>query len=180
MARVAVFDLHNAVLTHLKGVSWQRDVGAYPELKTALVTPALYFAINAWSRADAGTDQLHVDTDCSVYLAVNRSLEIAGNMSAELYARDLADELTCLVDAQTFGLNIEPSVFVSAEVDEFDTEMDDYHLWRIDFSVQLPVGVDPHDIARAPLKQVWLGKAPDIGCEHEEDYLALLPEVRRE
>lgn len=180
MARVTLVELHNAVLESLRGVAWQRFTGAYPEVKTALVTPALYFAINAWSRADAGTDQLHVDADCSIYLAVNRSLNIEGGMSPELYARDLADDLTCRVDAQTFGLDISPSVFLSAEVDEFDKEMDDYHLWRVDFSVELPVGPDPHDITRAPLQQLWLGKAPNIGAGHEEDYTPLLPEVRRE
>lgn len=180
MAKITLVELHTAVLAHLRDVSWQRFTGSYPEVKTALVTPALYFAVNAWSRAEAGTDQLHVDVDCSIYLAVNRSLDIEGRASPELYARDLADDLTCLVDAQTFGLEIEPSVFVSAEVDEFDEEMDDYHVWRIDFSVLLPVGPDPHDITRAPLQQVWLGKAPDIGKGHEEDYLALLPEVKRE
>lgn len=180
MAKITLVELHTAVLTYLKQATWARFIGSYPKVKTGLVTPALYFAVNAWSRADTGTDQLHVDVDCSIYLAVNRSLDIEGGASPELYARDLADDLTCLVDAQTFGLEIEPSVFVSAEVDEFDPEMDDYHVWRIDFSVLLPVGVDPHDIARAPLKQAWLGKAPDIGEGHEEDYLALLPEVKRE
>jgi len=180
MARISQVELHQAVKDTLRELSWQRDVAAYPEVKTGLVTPALYFAVNAWSRAEAGTDQLHVDADCNIYLVVNRSLDLEEGYTPELYARDLADDLTCLVDAQTFGLEIGPSVFVSAEVDEFDDEMDDYHVWRIDFSVLLPVGPDPHDITRAPLQQVWLGKAPDIGHGHEEDYLALLPEVKRE
>ncbi|WP_309544869.1 hypothetical protein [Citrobacter koseri] len=41
--------------------------------------------------------------------------------------------------------------------------MDDYLVWRISYTQSAAFGADPFAQLNAPLKAVWLGKAPDIG-----------------
>ena len=65
---------------------------------------------------------------------------------------------------------LEPAVFIDASRDEFDPRMDDYLVWRISFTQSAAFGADPFAQLNAPLKAAWLGKAPDIGQAHVDDY----------
>jgi hypothetical protein len=48
--------------------------------------------------------------------------------------------------------------------------MDDYLVWRISYEQVAAFGTDPDAVTAGPLKGVWLGKAPDIGSAHINDY----------
>lgn len=167
-------DYHLAVLSTLKKqADWAREIDVYPDTRTELATPALYFDIEGWERADAGTEQLNLSMECVIWVVVSRSL--VTEHTPELYTRKLAEDISQLVEGQTFGLDIEPATFLSAGVDNFDRKLLAYHVWRIDFEQIIPVGRDPY--ADLPtLKQIYASQAPDIGAEHQGDYRPLLPE----
>lgn len=169
-------EYHKAVTDVLKAIDWQREVSFYPDDRTPLDTPALYFSVDSWSRANKGTDQLHVDMDCSIWVVVSRSLVCAFD-SPELYARALAADISQLVENHNFGLELEPAVFQSATMDTFDRGLVDYYVWRISYGQELPIGKDPHDFHRPPLTQIYVSKAPDIGAGHEDDYDPMFPET---
>lgn len=173
-------DYHVAVTDVLKSIEWQREVGFYPDDRTPLETPGLYFSVDSWSRADKGTDQLNIEMDCSIWIIVSRSLKCDQDHpdldSPELYTRSLAADISQLVETNNFGLDIEPSVFQSATMDTFDKGLIDYYVWRISYGQTIPIGKDPHDFPRTPLKQIYVGIAPDIGLGHEDDYDPLFPE----
>ncbi|AYN26411.1 hypothetical protein D8682_04995 [Buttiauxella sp. 3AFRM03] len=164
---------HDAVIAELQLIDWQKDVGFYPDTRTQLKTPALYFSVDSWSRADSGTDQLHIDQDCSIWIVVDRSLDID---SPELCAREYAADISQLVEGRTFGLDIEPAVFQSATMDNLDPGLKDYYVWRVSYGQEIPLGRDLHDFPRTPLKQVYVSSVPDIGLDHIDDYDPMFPE----
>ncbi|WP_250909702.1 hypothetical protein [Escherichia coli] len=44
-------------------------------------------------------------------------------------------------------------------------------MFAFSFEQDIPVGEDPFDApAGAPLQEVWLGKVPETGKKHEQDY----------
>lgn len=166
-------EYHDAVVTELKGLGWPKEVDFYPDTRTPLNTPALYFSVDNWSRADSGTDQLHLEQDCSIWIMVDKSLDID---SPELYTRELAADISQLVEDHTFGLDIEPAVFQSATIDNLDPGLRGYYVWRVSFLQTIPVGSDPHDFPRTPLKQIYVSSVPDIGLDHIDDYDPMFPE----
>lgn len=168
-------DYHNAVMSELNGIEWQKETGFYPDDSTPLNTPALYFSVDSWSRADMGTDQLHIEQDCSIWIVVDRSLQCEFD-SAELFTRELAADISQLVDGHTFGLDIEPAVFQSATIDTMDHGLRGYYVWRVNYAQSIPVGRDVHDFPRSPLKQVYVGVAPKIGADFEDEYHPMFPE----
>ncbi|HCM6459045.1 TPA: hypothetical protein RFU21_002386 [Klebsiella aerogenes] len=164
---------HEAVIAALKKISWVRDADAYPEKNiprfSGLVTPAVYFTINSWEQAGGNEGQLNIGLTCDLFVVVDAAG--AGISSPEIFVRTAAADITQWIDGQQFGLgHIEPAVFTSAERDEFDPRMDDYLVWRLSFTQSAAFGVDPFARFNAPLKAAWLGKAPDIGRAHVDEY----------
>lgn len=164
---------HDAVIAALKKINWVRDADAYPEKNvprfSGLVTPAVYFTINSWEQAGGNEGQLNIGLTCDLFVVVDAAG--AGVSVPEIFVRTAAADITQWIDGQQFGLgHIEPAVFASAERDEFDPRMDDYLVWRISFTQAAAFGVDPFARSGTPLSQAWLGKAPDIGRAHVDDY----------
>ncbi len=164
---------HDAVIESLKKISWVADADAYPERNVPrfddLVTPAVYFTINSWDQAGGNEGQLNVSLSCDLFVVIDSAGEALS--VPEIFLRTAAADITQWIDGQQFGLTqLEPAVFVSAEKDEFDPRMDGYLVWRISFTQSAAFGADPFATTNGPLRQVWLGKAPDIGSAHVDDY----------
>lgn len=174
---------HDAVITALKKIAWLRDADAYPERNiprfTGLVTPAVYFTINSWEQDGGNEGQLNIALSCDLFVVVDAN----GSSTAkpEIFLRTAAADITQWIDGQQFGLgHISPAVFGSAERDEFDPRMDDYLVWRISFTQAAAFGADPFAQTGAPLKEVWLGTAPDTGRAHVDDYQLIWEDPTRE
>lgn len=140
---------------------------------TGLTTPAVYFSINSWERNGGNEGQLNVNFACDLFVVVDAAG--AGVSRPEIFLRTAAADITQWIDGQQFGLtHLEPAVFIDASRDEFDPRMDDYLVWRISFTQSAAFGADPfaplNAPLNAPLKAAWLGKAPDIGRKHVDDY----------
>jgi hypothetical protein len=164
---------HDAVIGALGKLSWVRDADTYPEKNipkfTGLVTPAVYFALNSWEQAGGSDGQLSVEMSCDLFVVVDAAG--AGTDKPEIFLRTAAADLTQWIDGQQFGLSqVDPAQFTSAERDEFDPRMDDYLVWRVSYTQGAAFGADPFSLAAGPLREVWLGRAPDIGCAHVDDY----------
>ncbi|KAB8307259.1 hypothetical protein EH228_14745 [Erwinia endophytica] len=164
---------HEAVIGALQRISWVRDADTYPEKDapkfSGLVTPAVYFELNEWTDNGGTTGQLEVTLDCDLYVVVDAAG--AGNEKPAIFLRAAAADLTQWINGQQFGLSgVEPATFIAATKDEFDPRMDDYLVWRITFNQNAAFGEDPFASTGQPLKQAWLGIAPDIGQQHVDDY----------
>ncbi|WLO83428.1 hypothetical protein NHB29_11995 [Pantoea agglomerans] len=164
---------HDAVISALKNIAWVRDADAYPEKNiprfTGLTTPAVYFTINSWEQGGGNEGQLQVSLSCDLFVVVDS--EGASASKPEIFLRTAAADITQWIDGQQFGIgHIEPAEFISAERDEFDPRMDDYLVWRISYTQSAAFGTDPFAPSGVPLRKVWLGKSPDVGRAHVDDY----------
>ena len=160
---------HHAVIETLRQLPWVADADTYPENRTQLVTPAIYLSVESWNPCSNPSGQPSVTLSVSLFIVVERSS--ATITKPDIYIRSAAADLTQWLDGQQFGLpHIEGAIFVSAEVDAFDPQLDDYLVWRISFEQQAAFGADSFAQSGASLKGVWLGKAPDIGNGHMADY----------
>lgn len=161
---------HDAVLSALRGISWVVNADDYPEEVTQIDTPAVYFSIVGWENAPGSDGQLRVEFEHDLFVVVDRSAtnEIT---KPQIYIRTAAADLSQWIEGQTFGLKgLEPARFVSAGPDEFDPVMAAYIVWRITFTQVAAMGEDPFESKAGPLKKVFLGKAPNIGSAHVDDY----------
>lgn len=160
---------HAAVISSLKALPWVEDADTYPETSTQLVTPAVYLSVDGWEPKSNTSGQPSVSLSVSLYIVVDRAS--ATITKPDIYVRTAAADLTQWVDGQHFGLpHIDGGVFISAEPDAFDPQMDDYLVWRISFEQGAAFGADPFARAGVPVKGIWLGKAPEIGTGNIADY----------
>lgn len=164
---------HEAVLAALKGLPFVVSAAHYPEeLSTPLATPCVLLAVDDWDNAGRASGQTEVELSASLYLICDRSAP--GAMMPEVYARELAAQLTQWVNGHHFDLpDVTPAVFTTAQRDGFEPALDGYIVMRVDFVQCLPLGPDLFERTGAPLKQVMLGRAPETGAAHAEKYIPL-------
>ena len=161
---------HAAVLDALKKLKWVKDADTYPDRKTQLTTPAVFFAVDGWDAVSNTDGQISVVLSASLWVLVDRAGESESG-KPDVFIRSAAADLTHWIDGQTFALsNVEPAIFVSADADETDPRLDDYLVWQISFNQTVTFGVDPFATDNLPLKRLWLGVAPEIGQQHVDDY----------
>lgn len=171
---LSLAEYHNAVINTVKAqLPWVRDADTYPEKNcprfSGLVTPAVYFALNNWGSQEGNEGQLNVELECDLFVVIDSASQTISK--PDIYLRAAAADLTQWVNGQLFGLSrLEPAVFTTAEKDDFDPRMDDYLVWRVSFTQAAAFGVDPFAPTGAPLREVWVGQAPDIGRKHVDDY----------
>lgn len=162
---------YDAVTEALKKLSWVNHTDSYPEEKTQIPTTAVFFSIANWQPGECATSgQTSIDMECELYVVCDRSATIDISRPA-VFAQSCAADLTQWIDGHQFGLKgLKPAVFTGAEPDEFDPHMDDYVVWRVTFTQSAAMGADPFESLAPPMNSVWLGKSPDIGSAHVDDY----------
>ncbi len=159
---------HQSVIEWLKeNISWLRLVDSYPEVQTALQVPCAFFAVLDWERSDRQrmNGQLTVTLSCEL-LAV---LGIADE-KYQLEVRNAAMALAIAIEESRFGLPVEPAVFISAEPDAFNPELDDYAVWSIRFSQDVDIGMDQFDFSGVTPSVVKVGYSPAVGSSNENEY----------
>lgn len=151
---------------------WLASVEYYPETRTSMVTPCAFFGVMDWERAENQpmNGQLAVTLSCEV-------LAVLGMADAkyQLEVRNAAMAIGLKLEGARFGLPVEPAVFISAEPDGFNPELDDYAVWSIRFSQNVEVGEDAFKPEGLTPAMVRVGVAPKIGAAHEADYVQVVP-----
>lgn len=177
---------HKAVIQALSGISWVRFSGNYETLCTQAAgpeprivddnwqTPAVLVSVPGWAMTDSrtGDGRLNVELDVELYVVADRLPRNADMRDAELFVRSAAADISQWAHGNNFGVpGVEPAVFVRAERDAFAPELDDYLVFRVELTQRASLGVDPFAPGEGlPLQSVWLGRAPDIGSAHVDDY----------
>lgn len=161
---------HTSVCDALRTLSWVRESRAYPEEKTAFTTPAVFFSIPGWERAESN-GALMLDLSLEFYVVCDR-VATQMNPEPEIFCRSASLDLSQWLEGNTFGVEgVGPLQFEDCQRDAFDPEMDDYLVFRITATQQITAGVDPYDPGEFPtLKEAWLGRVPDVGRAHIDDY----------
>ncbi|HHB1424461.1 TPA: hypothetical protein ACOQZT_000405 [Serratia odorifera] len=167
---ISMAGYHDTVIRALRDIPWVRDADSYPEKATALKTPAVYLSVPGWERGDGSNGQLNVTLDCELFVVVNRSATVDIDKPA-IYAATAAADISQWIEGKTFGIDgLSPAELLSSSVDNFDQALDDYIVWLVKFSQGAAMGIDPFASTGTPLKEVYLGRSPDIGAAHVNDY----------
>ncbi len=150
---------HQAVIDSLKQIPWVEDADEYPEKVTQLVTPAVFVDVPGWDKAHFADGQTRVTLKCDLFVVTDRAGKTENVPKPQIFARCLAMDLSDWIEGATFGLdNVDPAVFIDAEVDTFDRLLDDYIVFRVSFEQDIPVGEDPFAVwqVRRYRKSGWV------------------------
>lgn len=161
-------DYHQAVKQWLAdNLPWLNSVDCYPETQTALKAPCAFFGVMDWERSETQpmNGQLAVTLNCEI-------LAVLGMAEAQyqLEIRNAAMAIGLKVEESRFGMAIEPAVFVSAEPDAFNPELDEYAVWSIRFNQDVEVGEDVFKPEGLTPTMVKVGYSPDIGQANTDKY----------
>lgn len=167
-------DYHQAVKQWLAdNLPWLNSVDFYPETKTSLKAPCAFFGVMDWERSETQpmNGQLAVTLNCEI-------LAVLGMAEAQyqLEIRNAAMAIGLKVEESRFGMAIEPAVFVSAEPDAFNPELDEYAVWSIRFNQDVEVGEDAFKPEGLTPTMVKVGYSPDIGQTNSDKYEQVVPD----
>ncbi|MFZ4832755.1 hypothetical protein [Rouxiella sp. Mn2063] len=167
---VLMADYHNAVLSALREISWVKSAEIYPGNTTTLQPSTVYFSVENWRYFANADNQLQVKFDANLFIVMSHQ----NTADSQIAIRTAAAELSHWVEGQQFGLEaLDCAVFTQAGTYEFTPAQDDYVVWNISFSQVGALGTDPDESTAAPIKDILLGKAPDIGLLHRGDYQSI-------
>ncbi|AYN30003.1 hypothetical protein D8682_25305 [Buttiauxella sp. 3AFRM03] len=173
-------DYQNAVLAELKKIPWAVTVGIYPELTADFQTPAIFFDVSQWSRAEQENGG-NVTLELTNMLYIVRHFESAQDVdeneigSTETRVRNAALKISDWIHGKQFGPGTAPAVFENAEPMFWQKGEDvrpNHAIWGVSFTQRLAVGLDPFAEPDAPLlKEFWMGIFPEVGVAHKDDYV---------
>ncbi|ELY5938906.1 hypothetical protein SNN83_001990 [Cronobacter malonaticus] len=185
-------EYQNAVLAELMKISWAETVCLYPEIPADFPTPAIFFDVAAWRRAEVELGgNVTLELSCSLFILEHFAVSYPGEAEWDerdrQFARDSADtrvrnaalKMSDWVHGRQFGRGTAPAEFISAEPVIWQKGQGgaDHAVWSVNFTQRLAVGADPFDEPDVPrLKEFWLGIFPDVGAGHEQDYTLIAKE----
>ncbi|BET37346.1 hypothetical protein [Wolbachia pipientis] len=145
-------DLHQAICTTLKKeILTIQTCEVYPTIRKELLAPAVLVELSSLEKgSDPGTGELALRVRFEARIVVDSTIE-----NAPIIVRTLATEVARVVNKNTWGKNVSPAEFLSAEPDGFRPELDAYLVWMVEWSHQLHLGksvweegkIKPHKIA---------------------------------
>jgi hypothetical protein len=179
MAQIPAIDLdafHAAVVAAIKAqFPIFETVEDYPEDRKPVTTPACLIEIeemDADDADDAGTEQQTMKMKCAARI-------ILGLRTPQMRrtARKLCGSFAAFLRFNKFGQPVGEGRVIGAYQDAFEPELDQYEVWRVEWSHLAYFGTDvwlPDSSVIVPAG-VYVGWAPDIGTGHEQDYLKVAP-----
>lgn len=167
--------LHQGILDAIAGaLPGIRTVEDYPDDRQRVQVPAALVELVELSAApddDPGTGQLALEASFELryilgFRGANQGRAIRSQVAA----------LAHFIHRQQWGLPVEPAAVTACEPDEFSPELDQYLVWRIDWTQLVFIGENEWIDGGTPPGEVWVGIAPEIGPEHRDDYHRLAGE----
>lgn len=158
-----------------------QTVEAYRLDRKSLPVPACLIELtemDAVNDEDPGTEQQAVMARFEATLVIGFR---QGLNNPKMEIRKLAAALGAFVRAQRWGCPIGPAELIGIYQDDFDPDLDQYEVWRVEWQQVIHLGESvwvPYDEGETP-NQVFLGITPKIGPGHIDDYFEVTepPEV---
>lgn len=124
-------------------------VAAYPDDLTALPTPACVIELVDLEPADdIGTEQLPV-------MARFEARVVMGFRAADVKRATpkLAASLALHINKKRWGLPVEPAAVTAIERDDFDPDLDQFEVWRVDWAQIVHIGESVWNNDGTPITQ---------------------------
>ena len=161
--------LHEAVIASIADAfPHLQTVEDYPDDKRRINAPAALIELTEMTAApddDPGTGQLALELQFELRYIVGFRGANQGRL-----IRSNAAALAHFIQHNQWGLPIEGARVMVCEPDAFSPELDQYHVWRIEWAQVVHIGENEWIDDGAPPSEVWVGVSPLIGAEHEEFY----------
>lgn len=166
--------LHTAIKNALAAQFPAAAVDFYSRPGDRIASPSILFELEeiaADDPDDIGTEQLAVTLRFNAYAVLSYK---AGN---KLALRALAASLMAFTRGKRWGCPVGAANVLGAFPDRLDGQPDEYEVMRVEFEHEALLGADVWPGGSLPL-EVYLGHAPNIGPDHEDDYVRVdnLPE----
>lgn len=123
--------------------------------------------------ADPGTEQLAVTARFEAEIIMGFRVP---NVKREV--RKFAAAFAAWMRLRRFtreNVHTGPAQVIGCYPDDFNPELDQYEVWRVEWSTVLHLGNTVWTNEGTIPTQVFLGQAPDIGAGHEDDYTRVVP-----
>lgn len=146
---------------------WVESVETWPNNRDRLQTPALLVEIGEMDVGDdPGTGETKLNCQVSIYVVIRDSQE-----TDSVSSLDTAASIAAYLRLNRFGLPVGPSFVRGAYPDVWQPELEEFNVWRVDYETSIRVGEDGFAPGESyELQQVWLGRDPNTGSEHVDDY----------
>lgn len=156
--------VHTAIVNRLAAAFPTLNVIAYDPARDKIDTPACHIEMEEMEGAhdaDPGTGQLALRARFVARLIISFR---QGTANPQLEVRKLAGSVAAFVHQQRWGLPITPAVVEGVYPDDFSPELDQFHIWQVEWNqiIHLGESVWDDDGLTAP-DTVYIGHAPDIG-----------------
>lgn len=148
-----------------------RTVEAYRLDRNNLPVPACLIEMTEMDPAelDPGTEQQAVNARFEAKLVIGFR---QGLKNPKLEIRKLAAAIAAFIRLQRWGCPIGPAEFIGAYPDDFDPELDQFEVWRVEWRQIIHLGDSVWNDWNAgePPSQLLVGFAPDVGTGNEAEY----------
>lgn len=161
--------LHEAVIARIAAAfPHLQTVADYPDDRQRISAPAALIELTEMTAVpddDPGTGQLALELQFELRYIVGFRGPSQGRL-----IRSNAAALAHFIQHNQWGLPIEGARVMVCEPDAFSPELDQYHVWRIEWAQVVHIGANEWiDDGETPT-EVWVGMSPLIGPRHEAYY----------
>lgn len=167
--QISLDALHEAILAQIRGAFPEiATVEDYPDDRRRVAVPAALVELTEMTAApddDPGTGQLAMELQFELRYIVG----FRGANQGRLIRRNSA-ALAHFIQHQQWGLPVEPARVLVCEPDAFSPELDQYHVWRIEWAQVVHIGENEWLDDGEPPTEVWVGVSPLIGPDNETFY----------
>lgn len=150
-------------------------VEAYRLDRKSLRVPACLIeltSLDTFTEPDPGTEQLAVMAQFEAKFVISFK---QGAANPKLEIRKLAASFAHFAKFQRWGCPIGPAEILGIYQDDFDPELDQFEVWRVEWQQIIHLGASVWEMPPDWIPtEVYLGFAPNIGPAHIDDYIGPL------
>ena len=173
---VDVQALHEAIKAKLRLAFTTQAVPTidyHARLKQKFVAPAIFFELTGIDgNPETQTEQFDGVFKFSAFCVIPYNAT-----NAILAARALACQLVTKVQGNRWNVPIGRARVVRMEPELFEGDVPPYEMVRVDWEQEGLLGASVfNEDGAIPPTEVWLGLEPDVGPEHVDDYVQVIPE----
>lgn len=161
-----ITDLHHAIVGELTSkIEGIETSGFYPKIREAIKAPAIFVDMTSLEPGqDPGTGEV-------AYIARFEARCMVGTSDeANLQVRELAAEAGRIIYKNSFGVHVKPADLLTIGNDGFNPELDAYEVWLVEWEHEIHVGESIWTNEGVCPQEIYVGFAPCIGEEYEEEY----------
>lgn len=172
---VTLDQVHDGIVDTIKAQFPDLHVEAYRLDRKALPLPACLVELTELEvvpELDPGTGQLAANATFEAQLVIGFRQP---NKNPKREIRNLAAALAAFARLQRWGCKIGPAMVVGAYRDDFEPELDQYEVWKVEWQQIIHLGETVWKGGNPPPTEVLVGEAPLIGTDYADEYGQVVP-----